>query len=135
MEEGDIFEYNRADTSTGFRTSEITSIYGRYFMTACFADNFEGVELILRIILGREDIKIKSVRTQEPLKNLQGRSAILDVHAIDSTDNEAALDNARETARRMMKDGELSLEKIAHYVPALSMEELKEIEAEVMQLA
>lgn len=40
------------------------------FMSVCLADNFEGVELILRIILGREDIKIKSVRTQEPLKNL-----------------------------------------------------------------
>ena len=26
---GDIFEYNGADTSTGFRTSEITPIYGR----------------------------------------------------------------------------------------------------------
>ncbi len=58
------------------------------FMTVCLAHNFEGVELILRIVLGREDIKIKSVRTQEPLKNLQGRSAILDVHAIDSTDKE-----------------------------------------------
>ena len=49
--------------------------------------------------------------------------------------NEAALDNARETVRRMIKDGELSLEKIARYVLELSMEELKEIEAEVMQLA
>ncbi len=48
---------------------------------------------------------------------------------------EAALDNARETVRRMIKDGELSLEKIARYVLELSMEELKEIEAEVMQLA
>ena len=245
------------------------------FMSVCLADNFEGVELILQIVLGREDIKVKSVRTQEPLKNLQGRSAVLDVHAIDSTDkefdveiqrsdagagakrarhnsslldahilkpgddtenipdsyvifitendvmkgnqpiypveryvtigenkvlfgdgsyiiyvngkyrgndeigklmydfsctnpddmnyetlakkaryfkqdekgvaamckimedmrNEAALDNARETVRRMIKDGELSLEKIARYVPALSMEELKEIEVEVMQLA
>jgi len=28
VEEGDIFEYNGADTSTGFRTSEITPIYG-----------------------------------------------------------------------------------------------------------
>jgi hypothetical protein len=46
------------------------------FMTVCLADHFEGVELILRIILGRKDIKIISVRTQEPLKNLQGRSAI-----------------------------------------------------------
>ncbi len=52
------------------------------FMTVCHADNFEGVELILRIVLGREDIKIKSVRTQELMKNLQGRSAVLDVHAI-----------------------------------------------------
>ena len=43
-------------------------------MSVCLADNFEGVELILRIVLGREDIKVKSVRTQEPLKNLQGRS-------------------------------------------------------------
>ena len=53
--------------------------------------------------------------------------------------NEAAqkaeLKSARETARRMIKDGELSLEKIARYVPSLSMDELKELEAEVMQLA
>lgn len=41
----------------------------------------------------------------------------------------------RATAERMIKDGELSFEKIASYVPTLSMEELKEIEAEVMQLA
>ncbi len=41
----------------------------------------------------------------------------------------------KKSAERMIKDGELSLEKIARYVPALSMEELKEIEAEVMQLA
>ncbi len=44
-------------------------------------------------------------------------------------------DEARETAERMIKDGEMSLEKIARYVPSLSMDELKEIEAEVMQLA
>ncbi len=245
------------------------------FMTVCLADNFEGVELILRIVLGREDIKIKSVRTQEPLKNLQGRSAILDVHAVDSTKkefdieiqrkdagagakrarhnsslldahilkagddtedipdsyvifitendvmgknqaiyhiqryvetnegkelfgdgshiiyvngkyrgndevgkpmhdfsctnpddmnyealakraryfkqdekgvaamckimedmrNEAELKNARETATRMIKKGKMSLEEIAEYIPLLSFEELKEIEAEVMQLA
>ena len=58
------------------------------FMTVCLADNYEGVELILRIVLGREDITIKTVHTQELLKNLQGRSAILDVHAIDSTKKE-----------------------------------------------
>ena len=68
------------------------------FMSVCLADNFEGVELILRIVLGREDIKIKSVRTQEPLKNLQGRSAVLDVHAIDSTDKEFDVEIQRKDA-------------------------------------
>ena len=68
------------------------------FITVCLADNFEGVELILRIILGREDIKIKSVRTQEPLKNLQGRSAILDVHAVDSTGKEFDIEIQRSDA-------------------------------------
>lgn len=58
------------------------------FMTACLEDNIEGVELILQIVLGRKDITIKSVRTQKPLKNLQGRSAVLDVHAVDSTKKE-----------------------------------------------
>ena len=43
-------------------------------------------------------------------------------------------DTARETAERMIKDGELPLQKIARYVPSLSMEELKEIEANMMQL-
>ena len=38
-----------------------------------------------------------------------------------------------ETAERMIKDGELSLEKIARYIPSLSMDELRELEAEIMQ--
>ena len=245
------------------------------FMSVCLEDNIEGVELILRIVIGREDIKIKSVRTQEPLKNLQGRSAILDVHAVDSAKkefdveiqrsdagagakrarhnsslldahilkpgddtedipdsyvifitendvmkgnqpiypveryvaigenkvlfddgshiiyvngkyrgndeigklmhdfsctnpddmnyealakkaryykqdkkgvaamckimedmrNEAALDNARETARRMIKKGKMSLEEISDYVPVLSLDELKQLETEIMQMA
>ena len=50
-------------------------------------------------------------------------------------ENTLAHKKDRETAERMIKDGELSLEKIAQYVPALSMDELKELEAEVMQLA
>lgn len=68
------------------------------FMTACLEDNIEGVELILRIILGRKDITIKSVRTQKPLKNLQGRSAALDVHAVDSTKREFDVEIQRQDA-------------------------------------
>ncbi len=59
---------------------------------------------------------------------------ILEAYAKDIDDN-ATHREAKETAERMIKDGELSLEKIARYVPALSMEELKELEAEIMQLA
>ena len=64
------------------------------FMTACLADNYEGVELILRIVLGK-DIRIRSVRTQEVLKNLQGRSATLDVHAVDSDNKEMDIEIQR----------------------------------------
>ena len=40
------------------------------FMTVCLADNFEGIELILRILLKRKNIKIQSIRTQDTRKNL-----------------------------------------------------------------
>ena len=68
------------------------------FMTVCLADNFEGVELILQIILGKKNIKIKSVRTQETLKNLQGRSATLDVHAVDGDNKEFDVEIQRKDA-------------------------------------
>ncbi|MCM1082307.1 MAG: hypothetical protein NC393_02645 [Clostridium sp.] len=44
-------------------------------------------------------------------------------------------DEARETAERMIRMGKLSLEEIGSCVPSLSFDELKEIEAEVMQTA
>lgn len=53
---------------------------------------------------------------------------ILEAYTEDIKNSEA-----RKTAKRMMKDGE-TLEKIARYVPSLSMDELKELEAEIMQL-
>ena len=50
-------------------------------------------------------------------------------------ERETARKKARETAERMIKKGKLSLEEIADYVPSLSLEELKKIEAEVSQLS
>ncbi len=44
-------------------------------------------------------------------------------------------DKDRETAERLIKKGKMSLEDIADCVPSLSLEELREIEAEVMELA
>lgn len=44
-------------------------------------------------------------------------------------------DEARKMAERMIRKGKMTLEDIAECVPSLSLKELKELEAEVMQLA
>lgn len=44
-------------------------------------------------------------------------------------------ETAKETAKEMIRDGELPLEKIAKYVPSLSMEELEKLKEEVLQKA
>ena len=48
--------------------------------------------------------------------------------------NEAAHEAGRATAERIIRKGKMSLEEIADYVP-ISMDELKKIEAEIMQSA
>ena len=53
------------------------------FMSKCFEDNIECTELVIRVILGRDDIIVKSVHTQHQIKNLQGKSVILDIFAVD----------------------------------------------------
>jgi len=58
------------------------------FMNACFDDNIEGTELILRIILGKPDLTVKSVKTQKVMKNLLGRDIWLDISATDSNNVE-----------------------------------------------
>ncbi len=68
------------------------------FMTVCLEDNYEGVELILQIILQRSDIKVTSIRTQEVMKNLKGRSAILDIRAVDSATKEYDIEIQRKDA-------------------------------------
>ena len=44
-------------------------------------------------------------------------------------------DEARENARIMLKNGRISVEEIPSFFPELTMEDAKEIEAEIMQLA
>lgn len=51
------------------------------FMTAAFQDNLECVDLVLQIILDKSQLKATKVTTQDTLKNLQGRSVRLDIHA------------------------------------------------------
>ena len=52
-------------------------------MSKCFED-YACVELVLRIILEKEDIKVEDVKTQYKMKNFQGRSIIMDIYATDS---------------------------------------------------
>ena len=54
------------------------------FMSKCFEDNIECTELVVQIVLERQDLKIEQVHAQHQIKNLQGRSIILDIYAMDS---------------------------------------------------
>lgn len=53
------------------------------FMSKDFEDK-ECSELLLRVILGRDDLTVVRVVSQFELKNLQGRSARLDIYAVDN---------------------------------------------------
>ncbi len=52
----------------------------------------------------------------------------------ESTERKTEKKTERKTAIKMIRKGKMSLEEIAEYVPSLSIEELKELEAEIMQL-
>ena len=54
------------------------------FFTKCFSENPECVDLMLRIILGRDDLKVMRAGVQEWVVNLGRHSAILDILAEDS---------------------------------------------------
>lgn len=74
------------------------------FMNAVFNDSKECTELVLRIILDRKDLTVTSVKTQESLKNIYGRSLALDILATDSEgriyDIEFQRDSSKASARR-----------------------------------
>lgn len=55
------------------------------FMSKCFENNIECTELILHIVLGKEDLYVEDVRTQYAISNLQGRSVRLDIYATDTS--------------------------------------------------
>lgn len=52
------------------------------FMSKVFEDH-ECAQLLLNIILDRDDLKVKEVHGQHVIKNLQGRSVRLDILAVD----------------------------------------------------
>ncbi len=86
----------------------------------------------------KEYLETREQEVVDIMMTLFDDEQILKAYAKDIEDNTArktAKETATETAERMIKDGEMTLEKIARYVPALSMDELKKLEAEVMRSA
>jgi hypothetical protein len=79
-------------------------------MTSCFDQE---VEMKLYIASVRREVREETIaEMKEELKEV-GRNM------------------ARETAEKLIKKGKMSIEEIAECVPSLSIEELKEIEAQV----
>lgn len=66
------------------RTVQNLRLIDDNFFNVCFHENIECTELLLHIILGRSDLKVIRVSTQEDLPNLRGRSVRLDAYAEDS---------------------------------------------------
>lgn len=73
------------------------------FMSKVFEDK-ECAELLLRIILNREDLTVLNAVSQLEIKNLQGRSSRLDIYAVDAEgkqyDIEVQRDNDGAAPRR-----------------------------------
>ena len=54
------------------------------FMTVVFSGDNEATELLLRVLLGRDDLRVKSSMSQKEKRNLFGRSVKLDIIAEDA---------------------------------------------------
>ena len=66
------------------------------FFNKCMEGSTECVELILHIIMDRNDLKVISAQTQHTIKNLQGRSVRLDVLAVDDSGRQINIEIQRE---------------------------------------
>ena len=58
------------------------------FMSKCLENAPECIELLLRIILGKKDLKVIKSQTEYPITSLQGRGVRFDVFARDSRGRE-----------------------------------------------
>lgn len=82
----------------------------------------------------REYLESKEGEVVDIMMTLFEDEQILKAYAKDIEDN-TARETEKEMAERMIKKGKMSLEEIAEYVPSLSFEEIKKLQAEIMQIA
>ena len=84
-----------------------------------------------RNVLG-EYLQSKEKEVVTMMMSLFDEEQIMEMH-IKSERREAVEKAAREAAEKLIKKRKLSLEDIAECIPSLSIEELKELEAEITQ--
>lgn len=82
----------------------------------------------------KEYLESKEQEVVDIMMTLFDDEQILRAYTKDIEDNKEK-ETEEKTAERMIKKGKMTLEEIADYVPALSLDELKQIEARVMQMA
>lgn len=82
----------------------------------------------------KEYLESKESEVIDMMMTLFDDEQILKAYTKDIDDN-ITYREAKRTAERLIKKGQMSLQDIADCVPSLSFEELKELEAEIMQLA
>ncbi len=84
----------RASRSAPVMSPEILALIENFrlmdddFMSKCLENAPECIELMLRIILGKKDLKVVKSQTEYPIKSLQGRGVRFDVFARDSEGRE-----------------------------------------------
>ena len=66
------------------------------FLTKCFEDSLESVELVLRIVLEKPDLRVLEVHTQVFIENLLHRSVRFDILATDDTGARINIEIQRE---------------------------------------
>lgn len=59
------------------------TIFDNPFMRAVFKDDEDVTQLVLQIILGKDDLKVQEINTEKRLFNSQGKEGIVDVLATD----------------------------------------------------
>jgi hypothetical protein len=94
--------------------------------------NFFDEEEILKLYIQDCSNELAKEIVEKATKEITEKTA---KETAERTARETARETAKDTARRLIKKGKMSLEEIADCIPTLSMDDLKEIEAEVMQLA
>ena len=80
-------------------------------------------EELIQTVTGKKSLRLVEATAQKSLRNIKGRSVVLDAYCID-TEND-----------KLIKLGKLTVEEIAASIPSLSVEEIIELQESVLQIS